>query len=205
MKFNRRRVALIGAVATLVLVALGCKQEPVEGEVFLGGDSTMWLGNFYGGGFPPEWQEHFDLGWRASHAQPALDAAVADAALSPEVVVLGFGHNYVRTGMSTADRQELEKFATTAHQDACVVLVLPAYVGTDARHTLVIAAYKNWARNFAEARPDHRVIVDWPATAEQHPEWYQSDGIHSYDQDAGREYIAAVTAGVAECVALVRS
>lgn len=196
----RKTLALMGSFL-LALLAIACKQEPVPDRVFLAGDSTAWLAGYYGPAWPYD-EVHVNLGWRASNTRPTIDAAVADAARSPQVQVMAYGHNYVRTSWSPADRTEVRGHAEAVHDNACTVMVLPAYTGSDLRHALIIIAYREWATAFVAERPTHRVAVDWGLYQNTHPGSFP-DGIHYEDRQTAEAFHATVDGGVERCRQLV--
>lgn len=205
---RRRRLAgliLIGLLA--ILTAAAC--APVPGKVLIASDSTGFLANWYGA----DWrgaEGNFTLGARASTHQAWVDEAIADPERSPQVLVMIYGHNYVPTGMSAADQLELGRMVHSVMDNGgCVVLVLPAYMGTDPQRVEMIGRYRTWATGVADRYPTV-VTADWQPVAEAQPEaWVNADGtptdgIHMSNQAVGVAWSDAVNAGVDMCFEAVR-
>lgn len=176
-------------------------------------DSTGWLANWYGA----DWrgaEGHFTLGARADNPpgnhQDQVNSAVNSPTRSPQVLAMIYGHNYVSTQVSLPDQQELGRMVHSVMDNGgCVVLVLPAYTGTNANHRAMIDRYRAWATGVAARYPRGVVLADWQPVADAHPEhWVDADGtptdgIHMSNQADGRLYSDAVNAAVDSCFALV--
>lgn len=216
-------------LALLVMVALvtacqpAIKAAPVPNRVALASDSIGFQAMYYGsvGTSAETWdtEEKIGLGWKAEHAQPRVTADVAGVTTSPDAFVVEFGHNYGR-GFTAANRNAVTQMLFSAHESACVVIVLPYAPGNlSATHRQAIAEYREHVLGIAYVR-ERTVVRDWGEVVQAHPEYLDEDGIHlkttsttpaqdlelaatgqiaPVDTNAAGAFVAMMVSGVADC------
>lgn len=195
-------MSLILRLLALVLAALSvsCEWPAARGRVVIAGDSISWQAAQMGGDYGPA-ANYSQWGGRASDALPLIAADVQDPSRSPHVLVMAYGHNYYDTGMSPADVAELDALATAPADDACVVLLLPAYFGPDPVRAQVIDQYRAWAVGFMDSHPGRAITVDWATHVAAHPEYVTDDDYLHLTLEGAAPFADAVRAGVGWCLA----
>lgn len=199
------------AVATVAACEPAVKAPPVDDHVVVSGDSITFQSLYYGSSpVDDAWDTAGDtviIGGEAEDVHPGVAAAVADPARSPDTLVVALGHNdvaadYGRDGFTDTDRNQLFALFYAASDEACTVLVLPHYGGTDPARIWNLEVYRNWVRDTIVAgAPDRFRLVDWRPVAQAHPEYLDVDGIHLNvsDPTAANAFVAMVQTGIDQC------